>query len=433
MSPPVEDRRRSGQGGHVAGKGGALPGHPFSARGYRLYFSEGKMKGTGLLVVNSFPTGAQVYVNDTLLTATDNTLNLNPGTYKIKIIKDGYLPWEKNLKLEKELVTQTNTLLFPVAPDLQALTLTGAIDPVPSPDGQKIAYKVASSSASSKNGLFILQMSGNPLSFKANIQQIANPQLLDIFNTQLVWSPDSSQILAYQTDKNQNILNPVLLEVNKNNLTAQDQTSNLITILDDWEKESQLVIQQRWKKLPEKLQLILEKSADNLYWSPDEKKILYTATDSATIPENLIPPLPASSTQKEERQLKEGGIYVYDLKEDKNFYITTTDIKSEKTKEAASSGPLIQKINHLKNLYSPIFNKQVQWFPNSRNLIISKQDKILSKEYDGTNEVTIYAGPMQSVYDGYAFVFPWPDASKLVILTSLNSDLPPNLYAIKLK
>jgi hypothetical protein len=124
-------------------------------RGYRPDFKNGQLKGTGLLTANSYPKGAQVYINDKLTTATDDTLNLPPGDYQIKIVKDGYIPWEKNLKLEKELVTQTNALLFPAVPDLKPLTFTGALNLTPSPDGQKIAFVVASASATPKNGLYI--------------------------------------------------------------------------------------------------------------------------------------------------------------------------------------------------------------------------------------------------------------------------------------
>jgi hypothetical protein len=36
---------------------------------------------TGLLSANSFPTAAQVFINGELRTATDDTLNLDPGDY----------------------------------------------------------------------------------------------------------------------------------------------------------------------------------------------------------------------------------------------------------------------------------------------------------------------------------------------------------------
>jgi len=58
------------------------------AKGYR-FSRQGILQGTGLLAANSFPNGAQVYVNGKLSTATDNTLNLDPGEYDVEIKKDG--------------------------------------------------------------------------------------------------------------------------------------------------------------------------------------------------------------------------------------------------------------------------------------------------------------------------------------------------------
>src|SRR3989339_1043694 len=115
------------------------------AKGYRPS-RQGVVKGTGLLAANSFPNGAQVFLNGKLTTATDNTLNMEPGEYEIEIKKDGYASWKKLMHIEKELVTQTNATLFPIAPSLTPLTLTGSMNISPSPDGQKIAFYVASAS-----------------------------------------------------------------------------------------------------------------------------------------------------------------------------------------------------------------------------------------------------------------------------------------------
>lgn len=82
------------------------------ANGYRPT-KNGIIEGTGLLAANSFPSGAQVYINGKLTTATDDTKNLNPGNYTVEIQKDGYITWKKDLIIEKELVTQTNAVLFP--------------------------------------------------------------------------------------------------------------------------------------------------------------------------------------------------------------------------------------------------------------------------------------------------------------------------------
>jgi len=67
--------------------------------------------------------------------------------------------------------------------------------------------------------------------------------------------------------------------------------------------------------------------------------------------------------------------------------------------------------------------------PDSKHLVNVHNGKIDMMDYDGANQTTIYAGPF--VDD---FVFSWPDATKIVILTNLgNSDLTPNLYTISLK
>src|SRR5690242_17228533 len=72
------------------------------AQGYRPT-SGGTIKGTGLLSANSFPNGGEVYINGKLSTATDNTLNLDPGEYQIEIKKDGYHTWSKHVKITEEL------------------------------------------------------------------------------------------------------------------------------------------------------------------------------------------------------------------------------------------------------------------------------------------------------------------------------------------
>lgn len=397
-------------------------------RGYRPDLKNGKLKGTGLLFANSHPKGAQVYINDKLTTATDDTLNLPPGDYKVKISKDGYIPWEKNLKLEKELVAQTNALLFPAVPDLRPLTFTGADNLTPSPDGQKIAFVVASASAKPKNGLYILELSDRPLSFKSEPKQITKSFSFDFTKARLFWSSDSSQLLAIFLHKDKTIKDTLLLDASRYNEVSilKDVTARLALIIKDWEEVLALKEKERFKKLPQEFKQIVLSSAKNLYWSPDEEKLLYTATASAQIPEKLIPPLPASNNHPESRQLEANRIYVYDTKEDKNFLITETKaIESE-----VVNPPVLLQLQNLSYKYSPIYVQNLQWFPDSKHLILIEEDKIIIMEYDGSNRANVYAGPFEE-----NFAYPWPNGSKLLTLTKLNPDspLPPNLYVINLK
>src|SRR5437867_3532603 len=105
------------------------------AKGYRIT-SENKstaIEGTGLLVATSRPDGAKVLVNGELKTATNNTINLYPGNYEVKIEKDGYFPWKKTITIKKEEVSRADALLFATNPNLETITSLGALHPILDP------------------------------------------------------------------------------------------------------------------------------------------------------------------------------------------------------------------------------------------------------------------------------------------------------------
>jgi len=392
------------------------------AKGYRPSFKKGTLQGTGLLAANSFPRGATVFINDKLTTATDDTLNLPPGEYHIKIAKDGYISWEKTLQLEAELVTQTNTRLFPAVPNLKPLTFSGAINPTPSPDGQKIIFGVNAATTDTKNGLYVLDLSSTSF-LKSTPRQIArNTGNYDFTNALFTWSPDSSEVITTFNTGEANEANLLLKTTSFNDPDdLKDVTAQLPVTLAEWHDLLDKKDQQLFKELPEFIQYIATSSAQAIYFSPDEEKLLYTATASAQIPQELIPSLPASSTQSETRQLEPGNIYVYDLKEDKNFKLGQTEIKITTS---------LSSLEQLTSRYYPLTLQSTQWYPDSNHVITVKDEKITIADYDATNHQTVYAGPFSD-----SFAFPWPNGSRLLILASLNggSNLSPNLYSINLK
>ena len=145
-------------------------------KGYRFGFDKGKIElsGTGLLVAKSIPDGAQVFLNDNLTTATNNTINLSPKEYRVRIFKEGYFAWEKTIKIQKEVVSKAEALLFPTAPKLESITDIGVKDMVIDPSHTKIAFTVASESAR-RNGVYVLDMSSRPiLTLQSAYSQIAD-------------------------------------------------------------------------------------------------------------------------------------------------------------------------------------------------------------------------------------------------------------------
>ncbi|MCL4353119.1 PEGA domain-containing protein [Patescibacteria group bacterium] len=370
------------------------------AEGYRFGLNQGKIElsSTGMLVATSTPDGAQVFIDGHLTTATNNTINLLPGEYKVRIAKEGYFSWKKKIKIQKEVVAKAQARLFPIAPKLESITSIGVQTPTLDPSGTRIAYTVASQSAA-KNGIYILDMTSRPiLTLQSASTQIVNDTTDFFSKASLTWSPDGSQLLATISASN----NPTtyLLNANEFNQTPQDITATLDTTINRWKKEKEEKNNSRISTLPKDLKHIILSDFRIMQWSPDETKILYQASRSANLPPVITPPLIGTDPTPQERQIQKGSIYVYDMKEDKNFKIPNI---------------------------SP--NPHLMWFTDSRHLIYVEKGAINIMDYDGTNMTTIYAGPFID-----SFVFPWPDGSKIVILTNLgNSNTSPNLYTIGLK
>jgi hypothetical protein len=366
------------------------------AKGYRPDFETKTLMPTGLLVATSQPNGAQILVNGVLKSATDTTISLPPNDYEVEIKKEGFSSWKKTLKIEKELVTKTDAYLFSQFPDLKALTYTGASNPLLSPDGTKIIYAVIGKDAT-KNGLWVLDLNELPfLTREPKIILEFSAKGKDFSKATYVWSPDSRNILLTLSvgKLQENYLidpNNLNLPASMVNISATLSITKQQWVLDQRERQTQ-----KLKKLPDELISILESSTNNIVLSPDETKILYTATASATLIDNLLPPIPAVSTQKQERNLKIGQTYVYDIKEDRNFFITDSVPPS--------------------------------WFPTSKHLYQVEKDKFIIMEYDGTNKVAAYSGPFVDLN-----AFPFPSGAKLAILTSLGKDAPPNLYSVSLR
>lgn len=315
----------------------------FLARGYQFDISKKSVTPTGILVATSDPDGANIIVQTgdrpSLRTATNTTINLEPGTYTVKIQKEGFTPWEKKIEIKKEEVFKSNAFLFPALSDLRPLTFNGVSSPSASPDGTKIIYNTA-------KGLYELDMGRSFLP------------------SQFFSAGDAKQILTDPTDEWK--------------ILAEKQQAGRIA------------------KLPTELKDF------SAIFSPDESKILYLATASATLPKYLKTYLPGTNPTPETRSLTSGNVYIYDLKEDKNYFIADCSLL----------------IAHC------------VWFPSSRHILSINKNQISVMEFDGTNKAVLFNGE----FDPKA-VFPWPNWNKIVILTSLGATdgKTENLYTINLR
>lgn len=375
------------------------------ATGYRLDLNgtgTGNVKfieGTGLLVATSRPDGARVLINGHLTTATNNTLNLKPGQYEVEIQKDGYLPWKKTIIIKNRLVSEANALLFPAAPKLEAMTTIGVNNIIMDKSQSLLAYTVASNSAQN-NGIYVLNMKAGPFVFLGNSGNQLVDDLTNKFSaSDLTFSPDGKQLMAKLPGAY------YLLNTSNTNQVPQDVTNTLLTVNNNWQLEQEDLDKKLMTSLPKALRPVATKYFSNMAPSPAGDKILYVASESATLPYVLKEKVPSLNSLPDHRKINQGNTYVYDIKEDKNFEIF----------DAA-------------NLTDGDKSPQYFWHPDSRHLIFAQNGKVKIEEYDGSNATTVFDGPFVD-----SLVFPWPDGSSIAIVSRLSSDVPYNLYRISLQ
>jgi hypothetical protein len=369
------------------------------ARGYRLDTDNGfKLKVTGLLSATSKPKSASVYVNNVLTTATDDTLNLTPGKYQIKINKDGYLPWEKNILIQPEFVYQVDAQLLRSSFELKPITQNKIVNPVVSPDSTKIIYAIASSSATNKeNGLYLLELTELPLLMSKNTQRLLSLNLpyLDWSKYSFEFSPNSKQVLA--TSKTSPNVYLFSLDQPLNSKNLFDVSSKLSQIKEDWQKSKDQILQNKLEKLPIELKSFISTTSATLSFNSTDDKIVYQASESAQLNQYITPP-PTQSTQAQQRSLQKNSYYVYDLKDDTNFLIGDSSIS------------------------------QISWIPYSDDLLYVKNKDICFIEYDNTNYHKLYSGflPPKAVLST-------PDGYRLIISVTTSKDTPENLYSVTIK
>lgn len=356
------------------------------AKGYTFSPADRRIVGTGIITVTSTPDAASVFIDGHLTTATNATISsLQPKEYTVRVVKEGFIPWQSQVEVKEGLVSDLKIRLFPAIPTVYPLTFTGVTKPTLSPDGQKLAYIVplASASASAqdqsllsrnrKAGVWVWQMSSDqPIAFArgAEPHQIAASTNVDYSKGILRWSADSKQVLAtLREGANNYLLNDGIL-----NTEPRDITPILSSTLKTWEEDQKTADEARVLSIKDPQARKIASDSAMLKWAPDETKFMHTTSE-------------VSSRFK-----------AYDIETKKSYDIPDA--------------------------------KQYLWLPDSRHIVLVGEGQISVVDFDGTNNAVIYAGTFQT-----ESVFAWPDSSRLIFITSFPTPTAsePNLYGINLR
>lgn len=360
-------------------------------KGYNFNRGTNTLEKTGMITVKSVPDGAKVYLDGTLYKSATNTslANLKSGLYKLKVEKDGFATFEKDVPVKVEFVTEIGVVMIPLNPELKPLTTSGAENPVFTSTRDKIIFTTRDRE---KPGIWSLNLAGNLFSlFKGNINVLVPDQAKAAFSLAegFYLSPNDEQALVTMNKSGYYVLDLTAVQI------VPQATSSAQSVFAGWsaiDREKKLAVLNK-SRVPANLFNTATDSAT--IWSPDEKRFLYA-----------------------EKKPDSVEYHVFDTSDplgigEQDDYALVTIPKTQKSK--------------------------ITWYSDSKHLIISTceqetKDQVCTAgnirfiRTDGTNNTLVYAGALTSLD-----VFPTPDGTKLIILTSFNPNSTPNLYAIILR
>lgn len=356
--------------------------------GYRLKRDEEEtvnLATTGMISAKSIPEGASVFLDDELVTATNDTIaGVEPGVHELRVVKKGYEEWSKDIEVFEALVTDITAVLVSQSPMFEPLTNTGASNPSASPSHNQLAYF---SKDEETPGVWIIPINQGGLNlFRANPSVVLEDTRVNKYSNgkSIEWSPDETELLV---ETENGIFYLVELETN----TAQS-VLNADEIKEEWAAKLKKKRQDFVAKLeiPDNFKELA--LSDEVIWSPDEKKFLYTVQNGDMLQYkvyNMEKPLPV--------------------------------------------GEKIETLVFEKNINEP--QPEITWYADSFHLVLTEGNvaeenwgTISLIRIDGTNKVEVYSQSLHSPR-----VYSVPSGDKIIILTTFKSGDQTDLYTIGIR
>ncbi len=355
------------------------------------------VKKTGMLAVRSMPDGAKIYLDDELITATDDTISsLQPGQYTLRIERDGYESWEKEISVYPELVTDITAVLVLQSPRLEPLTNTNVKAFGLSTNQNNIVFLTTDHE---EPGVWSLPLTGSPLNIFRNNTRLLIPDTSNATPSageNIWWSKNDDELLVRMNETGYLLYK---LDAAGNANPQPQAITNVQQVFDRWDEEykadfvnAKIETIDSQQDMPE---WIKEKAlTSQTTWSPDEEKFFFLTPGTENPNEVKV------NIYNGEDPLPVG---------EKRTYETLT-------------------------LPDPTTTK-IYWYSDSYHLILVEKTPNTADNYtislvriDGTNRTPIYTGTLASDQ-----AFPTPAGDKIIVLTWLKERSQTNLYAISIR
>lgn len=302
------------------------------SQGYRLDLKNRTVTKTGAFYVKVSPKSCDVLINGKLITKTDFFFgsdlieNLIPGAYLMEIKKEGYIPWQKTLKVKAMMTTEAkNVILFPQ--NLNFQTKTGSVEKIfPAPSNRKMILEKKDS-----QGWYLTSFDlKNNLEEVLALEKDFNKKKLVSSLSDLILSADSRKAIARialgETEKfflidTENKTNPILLDPLGyfEKISFHDNDSAKFFILKDGILYSGDFSTLKTVKLAEKI--IDFNSNDNELYFLDNAGFIFRADDLANLPGQKLSETPFTIALEIPYELKILGQNVFLKQESKLFWL----------------------------------------------------------------------------------------------------------------
>ena len=201
----------------------------FYSFGYKYDVKERETIQTGAIIIKSVPEDVDIYINDdffensnvlnALLTGYVKVENLNSGGYNVKIKKDGYFDWGKNINVNGGYITELKNIVllknnYEKNILLDDIEINLNTNNIWSNDGKnKVVYK-------NRNNLNLFDINSNSRSDQIKIianfgNAPFNKNNLDFNLEDIIWSNDDTKIIAKISEDNNFLWYLINLETKK--------------------------------------------------------------------------------------------------------------------------------------------------------------------------------------------------------------------------
>ncbi|HRN70244.1 MAG TPA: hypothetical protein PLS49_03585, partial [Candidatus Woesebacteria bacterium] len=264
------------------------------------------------------------------------------------------------------------------------------------------------------------------------------PESINLATASIDYSPNYRQAILSLMNDDAEIA--YLISLDNENTELFDITSSKENVLAAWNSEKNEEMMKVIETLPKELITIATDTFQIIAVAPNEKRIMYRVKTDTNLPLVLNPPLIGANQTPEERNLKAGGIYIYDKKEDKNYKVPVEISITEEankivqtelvvTDSSATDSAMAQlpQVWYPEVVYEIL--EYIQWYPTSDYIVVKERNHISVMQYDGDNKETVYAGPFENDFFMIA-----PDWNLLVVI-NLNPQVNSvgDLYSVGIK